>query len=428
MEVLSPFLDDHATGPIIDAINATLGDVKNQPKRYDRATLEAVKHDTAIITPQTKALRRDVERREALKALLECIDLSRAVSEMKTELTSIFGVSEASFAETEAYFGEALTVDNLFPFVYKVMEDVTNERAASILREYANKYEFRYNSKIDPQKELEQFLDTRINAFLVRKLIEGLSGAVEKGTITEQSCHTITEHLLTNNASPTGTNALYISLLEEQIRRIQSAHGGANQPIVYFTIGCGDGSSDVKVCEELHKRIQDLKLLVVGFDPFVSDLDHNFVINQLGGKIVNHPIPPDETFLDVIEQKLGSRHYPVIATDRYALHHMGYSLAEVSRKLQGIPLVSVEEPITLIQRTHFFYRLTKIGWDLLANYAFEVRFGGSWISEARSNPDVFGVLYRRSEELEEESGRGAIRMQKVGANPLRQNCIIVYYF
>ncbi|HEU5380380.1 MAG TPA: hypothetical protein VFV38_33570 [Ktedonobacteraceae bacterium] len=418
--------------PIAEAINVTLGDIKNQPKRYDTAAFEAVEHDTILITPQAKALKRDIERRKALKTLLECVDLSNTIADMKMELTSIFEVTEADFAEKKVDFGEPITLDNLLPFVYRVMENVDDQRASRILKIHANECEFLYNTQADPCKELEQFLDTRINAFLVKRLIASLREAIEEGAITEESCYTITEHLLTNSTSPIGTNALYIkilkdhivSILEEQIRGIQRDR--EKLTIVYFTIGCGDGCSDVMVCEELCKRIQGLKLKVIGLDPFVTDVSHNPIFAKLDGKIITRALLPEETFEDIIEEELGYTDFPAIVTDRYSLHHTGCSIAAVRQKLNGISLVSVEEPITREQRMHIYYRLAKIGWDLLANYAFEQRFGGGWINASLEDPNSFRVLYRRLEDLEDEECRGDISMRKVGANPLRQNCVIVY--
>jgi hypothetical protein len=106
----------------------------------------------------------------------------------------------------------------------------------------------------------------------------------------------------------------------------------------------------------------------------------------------------------------------ILATERYALHHMGRSPARFMRELGGAMLVSVEEPVTMVQRENLCHRLAASGYDILANYALEHRFGGSWIAEARGNPELFGSLYRRLEDLRAQSG-GVMLEQVAGVWP-----------
>jgi len=415
-------LDTALPGSIIDdAINVTLGDIKDQRERYNTHTLEAMKDITC-----SEALERDLARRKALKSLLERTHISTTfVQDMEALLRRIFDLSQATLDKKKAPFGEFLTIENVLSFAYAIVEEIAPEQASVILEEHARSCDFHYDNKANQQKELQQFFDARINALLISRLIGGLNTSIARGVIDKKHCETITRHLEANSSASDGTNALYVRILEEHIRHLHKDY--KDQPVVYFSIGCGDGASDVKICEQLTKNIVGLKLRVIGFDPFVTDATHHLLKTRLQGTIVNREIPPGDSFLDIIKQELGTDQYPIIATERYALHHMGYSIAEVRRRLQGIPLISVEEPISPAQRTRFSYRLAKLAWDLLANYAFEVIFGGSWISQALVNSEVFGALYRRTEDLAEEvASHTIIDIRKVGRNPFRQNCIITY--
>jgi len=61
--------------------------------------------------------------------------------------------------------------------------------------------------------------------------------------------------------------------------------------------------------------------------------------------------------------------------------------------------------------------LAASGYDILANHAFEMRFGGSWITEARKNPELFGSLYRRTEVLQAQQAAGVELRQVEGVYP-----------
>ncbi len=298
--------------------------------------------------------------------------------------------------------------ENFFPAVYSALQAIPEPRAAAILAEAAGRHAFRYDKYAPARGELAEFMDARMNAVLVKHLLAALNSVLAAGEITQEKCLSITDRILADGG--TRTNPVYVTALERSIRLVRRQQ--PDKPLVYLSIGCGSGREDVGSVTTLKQRLPGLDLLVAGFDPFQRDAEKNLIRSALQGTLINRELAPGETFASLAREATGRADASILATERYALHHMGRSPACFLTEIEGATLVSVEEPVTALQRESLAHRLATIGYDILANHALEQRFGGSWVSEARKDPALFGVLYRRLEDLEAQRTAGVI-LEKV---------------
>lgn len=338
----------------------------------------------------------------ALLAMLRSVDADTAAADVAAAGSDLLGVP------FDANDGAPVLAS-----LYAALETISAVDAAAILSAQARPCAFRYDDSASPLAELAELLDAKINAVLVAHLMSALNGAIEHGEIARDLCLRIT-HLILED-SDTRTNPAYLAALEQSLRVLHEKAPGT--PVIYLSIGCGSGREDAGIVASLRRTFPDQSLEVIGFDPFQKNPEGHPIVTELGGTLVNRELRPGETFVSLVREITGAAEPAILATERYALHHMGRSPSCFLREIEGAALVSVEEPVSPLQRTSLDHRLAASGYDILANHALEQRFGGSWITEARKNPALFGSLYRRIEALESQRSRGVATEKIEGVWP-----------
>jgi hypothetical protein len=348
------------------------------------------------------AARGDGTAHAALLAMLRRVEPPAAVKDIEALVLELLGVDIA-----------AQTSSTVLPSVYEALKSVSEDKAAAILAERTRQHPFGYDDRASPGAELAEFVDARLNAVLVKHLMRALNAAIENGEMTLAVCSRITDGISADSRNR--TNPVYLSALERTIARTQAGAPGTS--IVYLSLGCGSGREDVGIVAALRRKFPSLDIEAIGFDPFQKDAAGNLIVTELDGMLVNRELRPGETFPSLVRAMCGKPDAVIVATERYALHHMRLSPARLMRELEGAALVSVEEPVTALQRESVHHRLAASGYDILVNHALEQCLGGSWISEARENPELFGSLYRRLEDLQAQQSSGVVLEKVAGVFP-----------
>ncbi len=380
---------------IHQAILDTLGDPRLQPMRYHAETLN----------PETdEALRKDLMRHTALQAMMQKVDPKKVTEDIVKLLKDFFG--EMLVTQKLKKYSAPIKHEAIFDIAYEIASSVPESMAQYILKEKSKAHHFRYNPHANGIGELAELLDSSLNAVIVRHLMGGLNEAITQGEITSEMCTDVTDHIIKDVEQH--TNPTHIAALKRTIQTLSRENPG--KPIIYLSIGCGDGRADAAIISALKTQLPNVPLHAIGFDPFQTNPQQNHIVTELGGHIINRELTPGETFLSVARKISGIEDPVVVATERFALHHMGRSTSQIKQEIEGATLISVEEPVSSIQRTDLAHRLAASGYDILANHAFEMRFGGGWISKARENPELFGSLYRRLEDMEASEG---MQLEKV---------------
>jgi hypothetical protein len=338
----------------------------------------------------------------ALLAMLQRVEPAAVVKDIEALMSELLGID-----------GRPLDPATICSSVYAALPSFSEARAAVILAEKTKPYPFRYDESSPALGELSEFVDARLNAVLVKHLMAALNAAILCGEVTREHCLGITDRILADSRNR--TNPAYLAALERSIRRTHAKAPG--KTIVYLSLGCGSGREDAAIVAGLKRKFPDLEMRVVGFDPFQKHAAKHPIVTELGGALINRELGPGETFASVLQEATDNPEAAIVATERYALHHMGRSPARLLRELDGAALVSVEEPVTALQRNSLYHRLAASGYDILANHALEQRFGGSWMAEARENPELFSSLYRRLEDLQAQQSEGVVVEKVEGVWP-----------
>jgi hypothetical protein len=349
--------------------------------------------------------------RDGITAILERLDDSQAVIRISQLLQETFNCK--NFERMQIDFGEPLTQQNIIRFAYFAISQLSDAEAEAVLASQASCFNFQYSHNSDVRSQLQAFLDSRINAFLVTDTIHGLKQAIWDREITEKACLDISDELTINSSSAI-VNPIFISAAEKKLRELHQAH--PNDPIICLSIGCGRGNNELALYHEIKKRMPDLNLIIVGFDPHQT-IPNNPITKDIGGRLINRELESGETYIDAVKKELGTANPIVLAVERYSLHHMNRTVDKLLEDVEGAPLISVDHPIDKEQRESLSQRAAMIAYDLLSAQVRTARYGGTWIPEAMANPNVFSILYRREEDIKSQTEMGVEYAPVAGKKP-----------
>lgn len=266
-------------------------------------------------------------------------------------------------------------------------------------------YRFAPDSPALPQ--LRYGLDALVNDCVVRHVVEGLRDAMDSGRITDGECRAIAG-MLGTSGSGGKVNAIYLEAIERTILAATGGHGEVH----LLSIGCGRGNNDAEIFRAMRERHPDIQVRIIGFDAH-QNIHANPIVAECGGIVVNRELPDGWTYLDMlrgIETVDPSR---VVATERYALHHMNRSLETLLSDLEDVPLVSVDHPAGEEVVGSLEGRAAMAAYDLLSAQVRTAGFGGGWVPAAMRDPKVFSILYRRRDDVEADMDTG-VTVGKVG--------------
>ncbi|MBU2704493.1 hypothetical protein KCM76_00770 [Zooshikella marina] len=237
-----------------------------------------------------------------------------------------------------------------------------------------------------------------VNDCIVRYLMIALKHVIEQKRITSKHAIDICDYIV-HIICPKVDKATISTLC----RMVGDFYIGQNKTLIYLSIGCGDGQADSRYVKALKARYPDLDLRVVGLEKYISCDKHLFE-SLFNGKVIYFSDRTDKESYPILAcQALGDLDANVLAVERYALHHLGISFECFKTRLEGSPLLSVEEPVNLYERTHLWMRVARIAYDLLINWCFDQYIDQDWISSAVMGPkpksEKFNVLYRWVEKI-----------------------------
>ena len=360
------------------------------------STLGGIETDVILNSePPVSFISQNEIRHRQLENVLTGIDYAVILEETDSLVRSILG--QEYFSEFVRAQDNPPSQENIYIIIYNALHNFPENAARKALEETAPKYRFRYDPNSDPKFELEELMDFAMNAILVRQAMRSLKVMQDKNEIGAQDALFITDLILRLHGLP--VNQVITEAVQKQIQAFSSAD--VKDPIIYLALGCGYGEHDKERYNELKEQFPQLDLRLAGFDPFFDKQDHIFT--KEGHIFIDADLKPGETFPHAILKEAGLQKAYFIAVERYALHHMGRSLAGIQRELGGIPFVSGEEPVRSSQRKNMFERAATVAYDLLANWCFDTQFKQKWTREAIADPDKnyssFNALYRREETL-----------------------------
>ncbi|MBU2709860.1 hypothetical protein [Zooshikella harenae] len=241
-----------------------------------------------------------------------------------------------------------------------------------------------------------------VNDCIVRHLMFSLKEIIRKKLITTRYAIDICDYIV-HIISPK-VDAKAMSSLCKMVGEL---YANDHKALIYLSIGCGDGHADSRYIKCLKNRYPSLDLHVVGLEKYVSSEKHPFEYLFDGKLIYISDNTKYESYPTLACQALGDIDANVLLVERFALHHLGISFDCFKERIDGCPLLSIEEPVNFYERTHLWMRVARIAYDLLVNWCFDQYINQNWISSALeyTNPKSgqFNVLYRWVEKIPVEN-------------------------
>ncbi|WP_020408391.1 hypothetical protein [Hahella ganghwensis] len=248
-------------------------------------------------------------------------------------------------------------------------------------------------------RDLCDIIDLDINEIIVRHLMRALQTLISQGQIHSDDAILMCEFVLETNDPKVNqqTSEALIDMAADLIT--------PGNPLIYFSIGCGDGQADADLINRLWNQYPDQQILIAGMDTNALKMTHPFEYG-FDGVMIPPPLHTNhKTYPTLAREAFAVPHADVLIVDRYALHHFGTPYKRIQELLDGCPMLSVDEPVNALERAHLWSRVTRIAYDLLMNWGFDMVKDQDWIIPALSThspqSEQFRILYRWAETLPE---------------------------
>ncbi|WP_141215594.1 hypothetical protein [Hahella sp. CCB-MM4] len=246
-------------------------------------------------------------------------------------------------------------------------------------------------------RDIYDLLDLEINQIVVKHLMKSLQTIYSEKMIHIDDAKLMCDYVLGNFSTRIDQKTLQ-SLLE-----MAAGFSASPEPLIYFSLGCGNGQADVKYVHKLSEALPHKQILVAGMDTYRGKMGHVFEY-AFDGIIIPPPSGTESvSYPALVRAAFDCSTADVLLVERFAFHHFGMTCRQLKHLLDNCPLLSVEEPVTAPERAQLLPRVARIAYDLLINWALDMMGDQNWIIPAITSPapqtSQFQVLYRWAEHL-----------------------------
>ncbi len=161
------------------------------------------------------------------------------------------------------------------------------------------------------------------------------------------------------------------------------------QEVAVVSLGCGDESVfERAVAQKLSELYPEIKIEWIGIDIGDFRSETSFMKDK---KLVVVDPNAEVNYKEVVNTTK-----PTVLIGRWSFHHLGITLAEFLNRCIGVEkIVLVEEPTTHALWSKPDYRVMRVVYDMLGNYAVSQ----AWTKEFMTDPSKFKVHYIFKEDL-----------------------------
>ncbi|MGI0116805.1 hypothetical protein [Zooshikella sp. RANM57] len=250
--------------------------------------------------------------------------------------------------------------------------------------------------------DVNDTFELAVNDCIVRHLMVALKEIIRKKLITTRDAFDICDYIIRILSPKVDAKAM-----SSLCKMVDELYANETKALIYFSIGCGDGQADSRYIKCLKARYPHLDLRVAGLEKYISSERHPFEYLFDGKLIYISGNAKNESYPTLAQQAFDEIEANVLLVERFTLHHLGISFECFKQRVDGCPLLSIEEPVNVYERTHLWMRVARIAYDLLVNWCFDQYINQDWISSALAytNPksEQFNVLYRWVEKIPVEN-------------------------